>query len=306
MNWRRYADWAKHRPLVLRVADQLGRGRGRLRPLDRLGPPPPPAPVVPDLSDWTSRRLSAVWVGHATVLVRIGGLTVLTDPVFSTRIGLGFGLMTVGPRRLCQPALSIRKLPPIDLILVSHAHFDHLDRPSLIRLDRRIPVLTSPNNGDLIKDLGFRRVQEVEHGRTVRLGRLSITARQVKHWGPRVFIDTQRGYAAFLIDAVGERILFGGDSAFGDHFDDLRTRPPDLAILGIGAYNPYLAAHASPEQAWQMFKSMLAAHLLPMHHSTFRLSYEPVGEPMARLLAAAGDEGDRIVVRRIGESWTKK
>jgi L-ascorbate metabolism protein UlaG (beta-lactamase superfamily) len=308
-SWRTLADWAKRRPLVLRAADRLGRGCGRLRVLDHLAPPPP-APVRPDLAGWARRSLSAVWIGHATVLLRIGGMTVLTDPVFSDRIGLGLGLMTVGPRRRFAPAIPLRALPPIDLVLVSHAHFDHLDRPTLGRLNKSIPVVTAEHNSDLVRDLGFADVRELKlpaessarAGEHCTFGRVKITARRVPHWGPRVFHDVHRGYCGFLIESDAHRVLFSGDSAGGDHFDDLSEI--DLAILGIGGYDPYLAAHATPEQAWQMASRMRAKALLPIHHGTFRLSHEPAAEPLHRLLRAAGGDAGRVVIRRVGETWT--
>jgi L-ascorbate metabolism protein UlaG (beta-lactamase superfamily) len=309
MTWRNLADWAKRRPAVLRAADRLGRTRGRLRILDRLAPPPPPSPVRPDLSNWDRHRLAAAWIGHATVLLRVGGMTVLTDPVFSDRIGLGLGVMTLGPRRRFAPAIALRDLPPVDLILVSHAHFDHLDRPTLVRLPKSIPVLTSAHNGDLVRDLGFRKVRELRlprdptllSGERVRIGGMTITARRVPHWAPRTFHDTHRGYCAFLLEAGDCRVVFGGDSAGGDHFADLGG--VDLAILGIGGYDPYLPAHATPEQAWRMFRQMGGRALLPIHHDTFRLSHEPIDEPLRRLLACAEGEAERIVIRRIGQSW---
>src|SRR5690349_835978 len=104
VSWRRYTNWAKQRPMTLRVADFLGRGRGRMRLFDHLNVPPI-ARVKPDLSDWKNQDLAAVWVGHATVLLRIGGLTLVTDPVLSHRVGVGLGLITGGPRRLVAPAL---------------------------------------------------------------------------------------------------------------------------------------------------------------------------------------------------------
>jgi len=265
---------------------------------------PAVAPATPDLSGWESRALSAVWIGHATVLIRIGGMTILTDPVFSDRIGLCGGIATIGPRRMVQPALSMRQLPKIDLILVSHAHFDHLDRPTLRQLSRTAPVITSPNNSDLIRDLGFRQLRELHPNNAVRIGGSTITAVAVKHWGPRMFVDHQRGYAAFVIESKHHRVLFGGDTADGPHFDHLHNREIDLAMLGIGAYNPYVAAHATPEQAWDMFRRMNARWLLPMHHSTFRLSHEEPEEPLRRLLVAAADRPEAVVVSKIGGQWT--
>src|ERR1700722_13004890 len=133
MSWRSYTDFFKKSPLALRIADRLGRGRGRLRWLDGLDVPPPSL-QIPDLSGWNNHNLAAAWLWHATVLLRVRGMTILTDPVFSYRVGIGMGLFTIGPRRHQAAALTIRQLPPLDLILISHAHFDHLDRPSLDKL----------------------------------------------------------------------------------------------------------------------------------------------------------------------------
>ncbi|HEY7091326.1 MAG TPA: MBL fold metallo-hydrolase [Tepidisphaeraceae bacterium] len=300
MTWRDYADWAKKRPLTLKLADRLGRGKGRLRWFDRIDPPPA-APGTPDLSRWNEQELAAAWIGHATVLLRVGDLTILTDPVMSNRIGVGLGLMTGGPRRFVAPALSIRKLPPIDLILVSHAHFDHLDRPTLMRLPKHVPVITASRTSDLIRDLGFETVTELRWGESIDVSSIVVTAQQVQHWGARTFYDRYRGFNAYLIEAGRRRILYGGDTAYHELFRSIGN--VDLAIFGISAYNPYIQAHATPEQAWQMADHVRADFVLPMHHSTFRLSYEPMQEPMERMLAAAGNDEKRIIIRQVGDMW---
>ena len=300
MSWRAFTDWAKHRPATLRLADFLGRGRGRLRVLDDLKPLAR-APFVPDLRRWEDHDLAAAWIGHATVLLRVGGVTILTDPVTSTRVGLGLGVLTGGPRRLVAPALSPRALPKLDLILISHAHFDHLDRPTLVRLNKKVPVVTAHHTGDLVRDLGFRKVTELRWGEQFVLGPATITAREIRHWGARTFYDKHRGFNAYLIESDGKRVLYGGDTAYHEHF---RGMPKvDLAILGIGAYDPYVQAHATPEQALAMADHARAERVLGMHHSTFRLSYEPDAEPMERLLTAAGRDADRIVARHIGQTY---
>ena len=308
--WRTVADWAKNRPSVLRIADRLGRGRGRLRWLDgALHVPRMSRPV--SLDGWADHDLAALWIGHATVLLRVGGMTILTDPVFSRRVGLDLGVLTVGPLRMIEPALRPDRLPKIDLILVSHAHFDHLDRPTLNRLDKSVPVITARGCGDLIADLGFAGVREIAWGQRVAVRRpadqagasagVTITAREVKHWGARTFYDDYRRFNAFVIDGGGRRVFFGGDTAWYPHFADLR--PIDLAIIGIGAYDPYHAVHANPEEAWAMARQMGAARVLPIHHKTFRLSYEPVNDPIARLLAAAGTQRRKVVGTRPGAVW---
>ena len=300
MSWRNWADWAKTSDRMLRIADRLGRGRGQLRVFDDLQKQPPRG-RRPDLTRWTDSELAAVWIGHATILLRIAGMTILTDPVFSSRIGVGFGLVTAGPQRLVAPALTVRQLPKIDLLLLSHAHFDHLDRPTLAKVDRRIPMVTANGTSDLVKDLGFRDVTELRWGQTHTFKGIRLTAREVKHWGARTFLDRHRGYNAYLIESEKHRVLYGGDTGYQEFFKDVGK--VDLAILGIGGYDPYVASHATPEQAWAMTNHLEADHLLPMHHSTFRLSYEPAGEPMERLLRAAGDESGRIIVRQVGGQW---
>jgi L-ascorbate metabolism protein UlaG (beta-lactamase superfamily) len=301
LSWRNYTDWAKRKPLTLRLAAFLGRGKGRFRVLDRLNPPRP-ARFRPVMRNWSQREFSAVWIGHATVLLRLGGMNILTDPVMSARIGVGLGIMTGGPKRLIDAALTPWQLPPLDLILVSHAHFDHLDRPTLRRLPKHVPVITARHTHDLIRDLGFTTVTELQWGESLRVAQARITARQVQHWGARTFYDQHRGFNAYLMEAGRRRVLYGGDTGFHEHFRDIGK--VDLAILGIGGYDPYIQAHASPEQAWQMAEQVRADFVLPMHHSTFRLSYEPVHEPLERMLDAAGRQSERIVVREVGQTWT--
>jgi L-ascorbate metabolism protein UlaG (beta-lactamase superfamily) len=301
LSWREYTDWAKKSRVMLRIAGAMGRGRGRLRLFDGVNPPAKPS-VIPNLTDWEKQDVAAAWIGHATILLRVDNMNILTDPVFSSRIGIGMGLITAGPRRFFAPALSIKQLPRLDLILISHAHFDHLDRPTLSRLPKTVPVIAAHRTSDLIQDLGFSSVTELRWGESFRVGEVNITAQKVKHWGARTFYDHHRGFNAYLLETAKRRVLYGGDTAYHEGFRDLNR--VDLAILGIGAYDPYIAAHANPEQAWAMADHCRADHIIPMHHSTFRLSHEPINEPIERLLTAAGRLIDRIAIRQIGGSWS--
>jgi L-ascorbate metabolism protein UlaG (beta-lactamase superfamily) len=301
LSWRNITDWVKRRKPLLHLADFMGRGRGRTRWLDHLIAPPP-APLTPDLTHWQDQSLAAAWLGHATVLLRVGDMTILTDPVLCNRVGIGLGLITGGPRRHVAPALGVRELPPIDLMLISHAHYDHLDRPTLVRLDKNIPVITAGGTFDLIRDLGYRRVAELRWGESTSLAGVKVTAQKVAHWGARTFFDSHRGFNAYLIEANQKRILYGGDTAYQDYFRQVGK--VDLAVLGIGGYDPYLASHATPEQAWDMANHLNADHLLPMHHSTFRLSHEPTREPIERLMTAAGKDADRVILTQVGGQWS--
>ena len=271
-----------------------------MRLFDRLDLPAA-ARLKPDLTDWENKDLAAAWVGHATVLLRLGGMTILTDPVFSPRVGIGLGLVTGGPRRLTAPALRLDELPTIDLILISHAHFDHLDRPTLARLSKRIPVVTAHETADLIADLGFKDVKELKWGERAQVKSVTVTASEVKHWGARTFHDGHRGFNGYLLESGKRKILYGGDTAYHENFKSLPR--VDLAVLGIGAYDPWIASHANPEQALAMADQVSAQFVMPMHHSTFKLSREPVGEPIERIMTAAGRNEGRIVVREIGANW---
>jgi L-ascorbate metabolism protein UlaG (beta-lactamase superfamily) len=265
--------------------------------------PPPPAPYRPDPTAWPDDRATFAWLGHATVLANFHGAWILTDPALESRIGLGRGRAKLGPRRLIAPALGPRELPQIDLLLLSHAHMDHTDLGTLRALGADVPVIVQPGNRDLVRR--FRQVEELPWGERVTLDGTEIESVEVRHWGARLITDRHRGYGGYLLRRAGRTVLFAGDTAYTRAFARLRARGGvDLAILPIGAYDPWIANHASPEEAWQMAREMGAAHVLPVHHSTFRLSREPVDEPIARLLRAAGREQDRVVVTRVGETWT--
>jgi L-ascorbate metabolism protein UlaG (beta-lactamase superfamily) len=247
--------------------------------------------------------LGAVWLGHATVFVRMVGVNILVDPVFSERIGVTLGSMTFGLPRLSPLPIDPEHLPPIDLILISHAHFDHLDRPTLQSLvSHSTTVVTARNTRKLIPP-GFGRVIELDWGRDLNIRGLHLSAIQPAHWGARTAVDRHRGYNSYIVREKHDKqgVLLAGDTALTDAFDDLEDLT--LAVLGIGSYEPWEHAHATPEQAWQMFVGSGASHLLPVHHSTFPLGDEHIDEPMARLLAAAGDEERRVIRAKLGEVW---
>lgn len=261
------------------------------------------APHRPDPAHWADDRVTLSWLGHATVLANFFGAWFLTDPALEARIGIGRGLAKFGPRRLVAPALQPRELPRLDLLLLSHAHMDHTDLGTLRFLSRDVPVIVQPGNADLVRR--FRHVSELGWGKRIAVAGFEIESVEVRHWGARMITDRHRGYGGYLLRRGGRAILFAGDTAYTDAFTPIGQRVPiDLAILPIGAYDPWIANHASPEQAWRMVQGIRASHVLPIHHSTFRLSREPVREPIARLVAAAGSEVHRVAVTEIGQTFS--
>jgi L-ascorbate metabolism protein UlaG (beta-lactamase superfamily) len=264
-----------------------------------------PAPHKPDPASWSDEKLTAAWLGHATVLVNFYGTWLLTDPALGRRVGLRVAPgVTLGPRRLVEPALKVSELPRLDAVLVSHAHMDHCDLATLRRLPRATRAVVQRGNLDLVRR--FRQADELAWGQSIEIAGARVESIEVNHWGARRLTDRGRGYGGFLVEKNGRALVFGGDTAYTHAFARLAERDTEiaLAILPIGAYDPYINAHANPEQAWAMSRQMGARHLLPMHHSTFKLSREPAGEPVRRLLAAAGDERHRVALTEIGETWS--
>ena len=262
-------------------------------------------PHRPDPLQWPDEGLHAAWLGHATCLLKIDGFLILTDPVFSERAGLNVGPLTLGIKRLVAPALDPAELPKPDLILLSHAHMDHFDIPSLRRLENpETPVVTAWETSDLLRPERYGAVHELRWGERVEVGPAVIRAFEVNHWGARMRTDTYRGYNGYLIDAGRYRVMFGGDTADTHLFRQLRSRRPiDLAIMPIGAYNPWIRYHCTPEQAWRMGNEAGAEFFAPVHHQTFPLSDEPVTEPIERFYEAAGSETERIAVSAVGQEF---
>lgn len=268
-----------------------------------LARPVSPAPDAPDPQRWPDTGLHAAWLGHSTVLLKCDGVTILTDPIFSERAGISMGPVTLGVKRLVAPALERARLPHIDLILLSHAHMDHFDLPSLRELEHpRTAVVTASGTGDLLRMERYGSVRELRWGESAHFPWGQVKAFEVNHWGSRIRRDRWRGYNGYLFEVGRHRMLFAGDTAFTTSFRALgRRRPIDLAIMPIGCYNPWRRNHCTPEEAWHMGNDAGAERFLPIHHQTFVLSSEPVDEPLDRLLSIARNETERIAIRTIGQ-----
>ncbi len=253
-------------------------------------------------------QLGITFIGHSSFLLQMGGQNLLIDPVFAQWL--------VVLRRLRKPGVMIEQLPPIDAVLLSHAHMDHLNRPSLLRIVRhsrrlsgRSPVAIVPwGVGDLVRDLGFERVIRLEWWQTEALGNLEVTMTPARHWGARYYRDTHRGFGGYVVRSPQHSLYHSGDTAYFQGFQQIGKRlGPQVALLPIGAYNPesFRNVHASPEDAVQAFLDLGSRWMVPMHYGTFRLSEEPTEEPVQRLLAAAEIAGISARIRVLGEGETK-
>jgi L-ascorbate metabolism protein UlaG (beta-lactamase superfamily) len=270
-----------------------------------------PAFAKPEPLKWNDAQVTAAWIGHATVLINFFGIKILTDPVLFPRIGIRLPGFTIGPKRLTAPALQIHELPKIDILLLSHAHFDHFDLRTLHRFDEDTRVITAPNTADLLRWTRLRQITELRwderrvlNTASQTTGDIAIGAVQVRHWGARKQRDDYRGYNGYVIERNGRRILFAGDTAMTDSFAKLRHYGEiDLAIMSIGAYNPWIHSHCTPEQAVEMATAAGAQFILPVHHQTFRLSFEPLREPIERFQVALSETPERIALREIGETF---
>lgn len=254
---------------------------------------------------WTDDTITGSCLGHSTVLLNFHGVRILTDPVFSKRVGPGIAPFILGPKRHVAPALQAHEFPPPDVLVISHAHFDHLDRPSLRRFSRDTLVVTARATKDLLQR--FRCVHELGWGESITLaprGRpIRFTALEVAHWGARTMRDTYRGYNGYLIEREHRRVCFAGDTAQTPAFSRLRAQAPDLMLMPIGAYDPWIHAHCSPEQAVAMADAAGGRYLVPIHHQTFKLSAEPMDEPAGRLRDALKAQPHRLLALNVGETF---
>ena len=271
----------------------------------------PRAAHTPRPAAWVDNAITLAWLGHATVLINFYGVRILTDPVLFPRIGVDIGIGSVGPLRLVQCALSADELPEVDLVLVSHAHFDHLDTRSLGAVRGRPIAVMGPSTSDLLPRRRYAAVHEVRWDESLRVstahGDVVIRGIEVKHWGARIRRDTWRGYTGFVLEREGRRLLIGGDTAQTSVFAGHRRYGPfEAAIMPVGAYDPWIRNHCTPEQAVVMADAAGARLFVPVHHQTFELSREPFREPIERTEAALVREADRLALRDIGQTVVVK
>ena len=256
--------------------------------------PAVPAPVV--------HELRVTMVGHATTLIQVAGLNILTDPVWSDRAS---PLSFAGPKRVTAPGIALSDLPRIDAVLLSHNHYDHLDIATLQRLHaEHAPQIVTPLGNDSIvgRHIPAARIDTGDWGDTIAIGPdAEVTIVPANHWSSRGLRDRRMAlWGGFMLRAGGKLIYFAGDTGYGTGgiFRAMRERfgPPDLALLPIGAYDPrwfMSAQHTDPEEAIQIMLDLEASSAIALHWGTFKLTDEPHGEP-------AQDLATGLARRRLG------
>jgi len=235
---------------------------------------------------------TVTWVGHATLLVQLDGVNVLTDPHFSERAS---PVIFAGPRRLNPPGLAFEALPPIDVVVISHDHYDHLDRRSVERLAAtHKPLFLVPLGLKAwFRGLGIERVLELDWWESRRVGTLSVTLAPVQHWSARTPFDTDcRLWGGWALAGRERRVFFAGDTGYYEGLREIGARlgPFDLALVSISAYEPpsiMRMTHTTPEESLRIFTDLGARTFVAMHWGTFDMSDEPLDEPPRRLRAAA-------------------
>ena len=242
----------------------------------------------------------AVWIGHATWALRLGGKLVVTDPIWSTKIS---GVVP----RLVPPGVALEAMPPIDIVLVTHDHRDHMDLPTLARLGDAPLYIVPLGNGRRVR---HPNVVELDWWQTHEVDGLAITLVPARHWSMREpWNKNATLWGGFVVRAREGTAYHSGDTAFGDHFAEIAARvgPIDWAMLPIGGYAPRWfmePQHVDPTEAARGFEALGARHLLAMHWGTFRLTDEAIGEPPASLRAYWREHelaDDRLWIVDVGE-----
>ena len=246
------------------------------------------AHALPDLE---KDQMSVTWLGHAGFLLQIGGKNILIDPNWA---------LWHGPvKRVKHPSMLPADLPYIDLVLITHAHFDHLHLPSLRAIATGQPIIVPRGVGSIVRTCAFSSITEMECWSKIRFDNLEITLTPARHWGARMIHDNYREFGGYII-RCGERSVFHcGDSSLFDGFREIGQRADiDVALMPIGAYRAPSGreVHMNPEEALEAFDMLGADHLVPMHYGTFPLGGEPMHEPVERLLKAART---RDLMRRV-------
>jgi L-ascorbate metabolism protein UlaG (beta-lactamase superfamily) len=256
-------------------------------------------------------EMRVTWIGHATVLIQTQGMNILTDPVWSERTS---PVSFIGPKRVRAPGVRMEDLPKIDLMVVSHNHYDHMDMATLRRIQQRdgSRVVVSLGNDTLLRSHGIEATAR-DWGQSVRVGAAEVVVERVHHWSTRWGTDRNRAlWSGFTFKLPGGNVFFAGDTGFGDGSwprEAARSGPFRLAIIPIGAYEPrdfMKSNHINPDEAVSIYETLRPAMALGMHWGTVQLTFEPIDAPrqrLAELRRARGIPDGRFVATEVGQTF---
>jgi L-ascorbate metabolism protein UlaG (beta-lactamase superfamily) len=271
----------------------------------------------PSPETWSNDQINIAWIGHSTILMNFYGVWILTDPVLSERIGVYWLGTNWGPSRYSYPALEFNQFPKPDIILLSHAHMDHMDYPTLKDFAKEYPnqidVITAYFTKDVIEDLPWKSIKELDWGDEHFVNGIKLKALEVKHFGWRYpwekdrskgYMKDGRSYNAYLLERNGRKILFGGDTALTNKLDILKGENIDIAIMPIGAYRPWKWNHCNPEEALIMSDRINTKYFIPIHCYTFQQGQEPRNEPLDWLNNSVVNYKIQLGLNELGQTFT--
>jgi N-acyl-phosphatidylethanolamine-hydrolysing phospholipase D len=255
-------------------------------------------------------KLSVTWIGHATTLIQVEGVSILTDPIWSDRCS---PVSFAGPKRYTPPGIQLDNLPNIDVVIISHNHYDHMDLPTLLELEKKFhpTFIAGLGNREFLLKEGLGSVIELDWWENTKIKDVSISFTPAQHFTGRGIFDRFKSlWGSYVIEGRSEKVYFAGDTGYSPHFKEIAEKygKMDIAILPIGAFEPrwFMAdVHVDPEQAVQAFEDLDAKYFIPMHYMTFVLSDEKLDSPIpltVQAFQARKMELSRLIAFKIGES----
>jgi L-ascorbate metabolism protein UlaG (beta-lactamase superfamily) len=304
----RFRDGKFHNTMETPALPPASARKGLLRQMheDRhVGLPGRPVPLAHSKLPAEAAELAVTWFGHASALVEIDGRRVLVDPVWGHRVSPS---PTIGPTRLHEPPIPLAEIPPVDAVVISHDHYDHLDLPTVRELLRAqtAPFVVPLGIGGHLRKWGVpeKRIVELDWDESTTIGELTLTCTEARHFSGRFFARDTTLWASWVLAGPRHRVFFGGDTGYTPAFAGIGARlgPFDLTLLPVGAYNDaWHAIHMDPEEAVRAHGDLGGRVFLPVHWATFNLAFHRWAEPVERVLAAAERVGAQILVPRPGQ-----
>ena len=304
----RFYDGKFHNTMETPALPPASARKGLLRQMHderHVGLPGSPVPLAHSELPVEAAELAVTWFGHASALLEIDGQRVLVDPVWGYRVSPS---PTIGPTRLHEPPIALAELPPVDAVVISHDHYDHLDLPTVRELLRwqTAPFVVPLGIGEHLRKWGVpeKRIVELDWDDSITIGELTLTCTEARHFSGRFFARDTTLWASWVLAGPRHRVFFGGDTGYTPAFAGIGARlgPFDLTLLPVGAYNDaWHAIHLDPEEAMRAHGDLGGRVFLPVHWATFNLAFHRWAEPVQRVLTAAERVGAQVVVPLPGQ-----